>query len=59
MARDNLLFLVCQGIEKCGFGRFQWRLTFMCGMWWSADAIEILLVSFLIPAVASQWSLSK
>jgi putative MFS transporter len=48
-----------QGIEKCGFGRFQWRLTFMCGMWWSADAIEILLVSFLIPAVASQWDLSR
>jgi MFS family permease len=51
-------FTLEEAIEKCGFGPLQWRLTFMYGMWWAADAVEILLVSFLIPAVTDEWGLS-
>jgi putative MFS transporter len=52
-------FTLEEAIEKCGFGPLQWRLTFMYGMWWAADAVEILLVSFLIPAVTDEWGLSQ
>ena len=34
-----------------GFGRFQWVVLFYCGCAWAADAVEMMLLSFLGPAV--------
>lgn len=34
-----------------GFGRFQWLLLLYTGLAWLADACEIMLLSFLGPAV--------
>ncbi len=36
---------------SAGFGRFQWVVLFYCGCAWAADAVEMMLLSFLGPAV--------
>ena len=35
-----------------GFGRFHVMLLFYCGCAWAADAVEMMLLSFLGPAVS-------
>jgi putative MFS transporter len=38
-----------EAIDEAGFGSFQRRLFLVCGVTWSADAAEILLLSFALP----------
>ena len=40
-------------IERIGVGRFQWRLLMVNGLTWAADAMEVLMIGFLIPAIAA------
>jgi len=47
-----------EAIERIGFGRFQLRLLFVCGAGWAADAMEVLIISFVIPALMKEWNLS-
>jgi putative MFS transporter len=47
-----------RALEKVGYGRFQRRLLWICGFGWAADAMEVLLVSFAMPAMAAEWKLS-
>lgn len=47
-----------RALEKVGYGRFQRRLLWICGLGWAADAMEIMLVSFALPSMAADWSLS-
>ncbi len=47
-----------EALEKIGYGRFQRRLLVICGLGWAADAMEVLLVSFALPAMSAEWSLS-
>lgn len=47
-----------EAIEHVGFGRFQRRLMVICGLGWAADAMEVLLISFALPAIAKEWNLS-
>ena len=48
--------IVCPGQSTCcghpGFGRFHVMLLFYCGCAWAADAVEMMLLSFLGPAVS-------
>jgi putative MFS transporter len=44
-------------IREVGFGRFQTKLMVLCGLGWAADAMEVLLISFVIPAVGKEWNL--
>jgi putative MFS transporter len=46
-------------IDRAGFGRFQKKLLVICGLGWAADAMEILLISFAIPAISQEWKLSS
>jgi putative MFS transporter len=48
-----------QAIEQVGFGRFQKKLMVICGLGWAADAMEILLIAFILPAVGEEWGLSN
>lgn len=48
-----------EALEKVGYGRFQRKLLAICGLGWAADAMEVLLVSFAMPSMAAEWSLSK
>ena len=47
-----------RALEKVGYGRFQRRLLWICGFGWAADAMEVLLVSFALPAMSVEWGLS-
>jgi len=41
-------------IEQIGVGRFQWRLLLVNGLTWAADAMEVLMIGFLIgPIIAN------
>lgn len=41
-----------------GLGRFQVVLLLYCGCAWAADAMEMMLLSFLGPAVRCEWGLT-
>ena len=47
-----------EAIERIGFGRFQIKLLLICGAGWAADAMEVLIISFVIPALMKEWGLS-
>lgn len=47
-----------RALESVGYGRFQRRLLWICGFGWAADAMEVLLVSFALPAMSAEWGLS-
>lgn len=47
-----------EAIECIGVGRFQWRLLLVNGLTWAADAMEVLLVGFILPSLIKQWQLS-
>jgi MFS transporter, putative metabolite:H+ symporter len=47
-----------EAIREAGFGRFQIKLMVLCGLGWAADAMEVLLISFVIPAVGKEWNLN-
>jgi len=48
-----------EAIEQVGFGRFQRKLLWICGLGWSADAMEVLLIAFALPAISQEWELSN
>ena len=49
---------VSEAIDLMGFGRFQALLGASVGMAFIADAVEMLLLSILGPALACQWGIS-
>jgi MFS transporter, putative metabolite:H+ symporter len=48
-----------EALAGVGYGTFQRKLLLICGLGWAADAMEVLLVSFAMPSMAAEWSLSK
>jgi MFS transporter, putative metabolite:H+ symporter len=50
---------VQDAIDQVGFGRFQRRLLWVCGITWAADAAEILLLAFALPAISAEFGLSR
>ncbi len=47
-----------RALDRVGYGRFQRRLLWICGFGWAADAMEVLLVSFALPAMSAEWKLT-
>lgn len=47
-----------EAIEQIGYGKFQKRLMWICGLGWAADAMEVLLIAFAVPAIGEEWGLS-
>jgi len=47
-----------EAIDRVGLGRFQFKLMAICGAGWAADAMEVLLISFALPAIRQEWGLS-
>lgn len=47
-----------EALGAVGYGHFQRKLLLICGLGWAADAMEVLLVSFAMPSMAKEWSLS-
>ncbi|CAI4232475.1 unnamed protein product [Auanema sp. JU1783] len=52
-------FTVDDAVEALGFGRFQLFLSLLTGMAWMADAMEMMLLSLLSPALACEWGISS
>jgi MFS transporter, putative metabolite:H+ symporter len=48
-----------EAIQHAGFGRFQIKLLIICGLGWAADAMEVLLIAFALPAIAAEWNLTS
>ena len=42
---------VDDAIERIGLGRFQWRLLGINGLVWATDAMEVLILGFVIPSL--------
>ncbi|KAK9841691.1 hypothetical protein WJX74_010182 [Apatococcus lobatus] len=50
-------YTVSEAIEHIGFGRFQLLMLLYVGFAWMADAMEMMILSFLGPAMRCQWNL--
>lgn len=51
-------FTVDDALDTIQYGPFQTCLMFYLGLGWVADAMEVLLLSFLSPGAACEWNLS-
>lgn len=52
-------FTVDEALVSLGFGKFQAFVLVYAGMGWVAEAMEMMLLSFVGPAVQEQWKLSS
>lgn len=55
---ESVTFTVEDAIKQAGFGTYQGWLLAYAGMSWTAEAMEMMLLSFVGPAVQSEWGLS-
>ncbi|XP_059099385.1 putative transporter svop-1 [Tigriopus californicus] len=52
-------FTVPEAVNALGFGKFQIVLSFVTGLCWMADSMEIMLLSILSPALLCEWGISQ
>ena len=50
-------FTVDESIAYIGKGRFQTRILVVTGLLYAADAIEIMILTFLLPILQDEWDL--
>ncbi|WCJ32090.1 Synaptic vesicle 2-related protein [Euphorbia peplus] len=55
----EVMYTVDEALMAVGFGKFQYLVLFYSGMGWVAEAMEIMLLSFVGTAVQEQWDLSS
>ncbi|CAN0840301.1 Organic cation/carnitine transporter 7 [Linum grandiflorum] len=58
MADQNAGYTVDEGLVSVGFGKFQVLVCLYAGMGWLSEAMEMMILSFIGPAVKSKWNLS-
>ncbi|CAG9461743.1 unnamed protein product [Pedinophyceae sp. YPF-701] len=54
---EEAVFTVDDALSDMGFGKWQLLVLFYCGVAWSADAMEMMLLSFLGPEAQCEWGL--
>ncbi|KAG6740145.1 hypothetical protein POTOM_057783 [Populus tomentosa] len=59
MDGENLVYTVDEALASVGFGKFQRPVLVYAGLAFFADAMEVMILSFVGPAVKSQWDLSS
>ena len=59
MGDDTQEFTIDEALISMGFGKFQIYLLAYAGMGWIAEAMEMMLLSFIGPAVQVEWGLSS
>jgi len=52
-------FTVTQAINSIGFGRFQIVLSFVVGVCWMADSMEMMILSILPLALHCEWGINQ
>ncbi|XP_054896686.1 synaptic vesicle 2-related protein-like isoform X1 [Poeciliopsis prolifica] len=50
-------FSVDDALEVVGFGVFQWKISFVTGLAWVGDSMEMMILSILGPELHCDWSL--
>lgn len=50
-------YRVDQAVDQLGFGKFQIKLSFLTGMAWMSDAMEMMILSMLAPALHCSWGI--
>lgn len=56
---ESQTYTIDDAIDTIGFGPFQGLIFVFCGLLWIADAMELMILSILSPAVKCQWELSS
>lgn len=56
---DGRRYTVDEALGSVGFGKFQILVLGYAGMGWISEAMEMMLLSFVGPAVQSEWGLSS
>ncbi|KAI8783267.1 synaptic vesicle 2-related protein [Biomphalaria glabrata] len=51
-------FTVQECIDKIGFGKFQVKLAILTGVSWTVDAMEMMILAILTPALHCDWRLA-
>ncbi|KAL2531242.1 Organic cation/carnitine transporter 7 [Abeliophyllum distichum] len=59
MGDDSTTYTVDEALNTLGFGNFQIFVLIYAGMGWISEAMEMMLLSFVGPAVQSVWGLSS
>jgi len=52
-------FTVTQAVNSIGFGRFQIVLSFVVGLCWMADSMEMMILSILPLALHCEWGINQ
>ena len=48
LSPDEANFTIDEAVERVGFGLYQWRLLVLCGTAFIADAMEIVMLAFIV-----------
>lgn len=59
MADQSIAYSSDEALSTVGFGKFQGLVLAYAGLGWIAESMEIMLLSFIGPAVKSEWGLSS
>eukprot|EP01083_Nonionella_stella_P123299 371473_1 len=52
-------YTIDEAISHIGNGKFQYQLMLLTGGIWAADAMEMMLLSFVMPILKDEWSLAS
>ncbi|CAF99251.1 unnamed protein product, partial [Tetraodon nigroviridis] len=44
-------------LDYIGFGKFQWTISFICGLAWAGDAMEVIILTILSSQLHCEWRL--
>uniref|UniRef100_A0A2P2QLF7 Uncharacterized protein MANES_14G000300 n=1 Tax=Rhizophora mucronata TaxID=61149 RepID=A0A2P2QLF7_RHIMU len=58
MGDGSSCYSVDEALVATGFGKFQYLVLLYAGMGWISEAMEMMLLSFVGPAVTSEWHLT-
>ncbi|PHU15122.1 Organic cation/carnitine transporter 7 [Capsicum chinense] len=56
---DKIVYTLDEALTAVGFGKFQYFVLGYAGLGSMVDAVEVMILSFIGPAVKSQWGLSS
>ncbi|CAB4067259.1 Putative transporter svop-1,Synaptic vesicle 2-related protein [Lepeophtheirus salmonis] len=52
-------FTVTEAVNSLGFGKFQIILSFVTGLCWMSDSMEMMVLSILSPALHCEWGIDQ
>lgn len=59
MDDERLVYTLDEALNNVGFGKFQFLLLLFAGLGLVAEAMEVMILSFIGPAIKSEWGLSS